>query len=85
MLNQKLALASLVFCGFAFCSIAGCGGSTNTHCPVMGNEVVPDLTVQWNGKTVAFCCPPCLDEWEKMTDEERQKALDNPPAGQHHE
>lgn len=63
--------------------LIGCGGSTNTVCPVMGNPVVADLTVEWNGKTVAFCCPPCLDEWAKMTDEERQQALDQPPVSEH--
>lgn len=84
MLTQKSPIASFIFSCLAICCLPGCGGPANTHCPVMGNEVVPDLTVEWKGKTVAFCCPPCLDEWEKMSDDERQKALDNPPAGQDH-
>ncbi len=57
----------------------------NTVCPIMGNEI--DLTavsaetlVEWNGKKVAFCCPPCNDEWVKLTDAERADRLANPPS-----
>ncbi len=56
----------------------------NTSCPIMGNEikvadVTDDLVRDWNGKKVAFCCPPCLEDWDEMSDEDRAKAVANPP------
>lgn len=50
----------------------------------MGNEiavaeVTDDLTRDWNDKKVAFCCPPCLEEWDEMSDEDKAKAVANPP------
>jgi hypothetical protein len=56
----------------------------NSCCPIMGNEiavadVTDDLTRDWNGKKVAFCCPPCLEEWDEMSDEDKAKAVANPP------
>ncbi|MFZ9092102.1 MAG: hypothetical protein ACO3FE_18665 [Planctomycetaceae bacterium] len=57
----------------------------NTVCPIMGNEI--DLTslnedtlVEWNGKKVAFCCPPCNEKWVALTDDERAEKLANPPS-----
>lgn len=53
----------------------------NTHCPIMGGKidpakVTPKLTREWQGKKVAFCCSPCIDKWEKMSDEEKKAALE---------
>lgn len=85
MLNRTHKSLKSLTAVFLFLSAGaiGCGGPVNTVCPVMGNPVVSDLKVDWNGKTVAFCCPPCLDEWAKMTDKERQEALDHPPVSNH--
>lgn len=47
----------------------------NTHCPVMGGEVDGQTFVEWNGKKVGFCCPPCIDDWKDMEDAERSAKL----------
>lgn len=49
--------------------------SVNTHCPIMGEEVDPEVTVEWQGKTVAFCCAECIPDWNALTDEEKQMKL----------
>ena len=58
----------------------------NTHCPIMGNpvdkaETDPAMMKDWNGKKVAFCCPPCLEEWDELSDAEKAEKIANPPAG----
>lgn len=50
--------------------------SVNTHCPMMGEEIDPEVTVQWQGKTVAFCCAECIPDWNALSDEEKQAKLD---------
>jgi hypothetical protein len=32
---------------------------TQTRCPVMDGEIKPDIFVEYKGKKVYFCCPPC--------------------------
>jgi hypothetical protein len=58
----------------------------NTHCPIMGSAVDrtesdPAMLKDWNGKKVAFCCPPCLEEWDELTDAEKAEKIAHPPAG----
>lgn len=49
----------------------------NTWCPVGKHEINADGgTVVFNGKKVQFCCPDCIPGWIKMTNPERQSALD---------
>ena len=31
--------------------------------------------VDWNGSTIGFCCPGCIDEWNKLSDTEKTDAL----------
>ncbi len=64
------------------------GAYANTHCPIMGGKidpakVAPNVTREWRGKRVAFCCSPCVGKWEKLTEEQKQAALakaTQPPA-----
>ncbi|MEO0511566.1 MAG: hypothetical protein AAF108_01540 [Planctomycetota bacterium] len=45
------------------------GQPVNGWCPI-GNEPVGDAgggTVMHNGKTVAFCCPGCREQWPLLT------------------
>ena len=49
--------------------------SVNTHCPMMGEEIDPEVTAQWQGKTVAFCCAECIPDWNALSDEEKQMKL----------
>ena len=45
----------------------------NATCPMMdGNEVSADAgSVEFNGKTIGFCCEECLGSWNEMTDQEK--------------
>ena len=48
----------------------------------MGNPVDkedPSMVRELNGKKVGFCCPPCLEEWDELTDAEKSEKLANPP------
>ena len=78
-----LGLAALTF-ALSGCADGGGASATvdagdavaeNSTCPCMGGKVDGSTTVDWNGKTIGFCCPPCIDEWKEMTDEERTAAL----------
>lgn len=53
----------------------------NTRCPIMGTKLDPDkvpqdLTREWNGQKIGFCCAGCPQKWDKLSDEERQKKLE---------
>lgn len=51
-------------------------GVDNQYCPVMGGKVTPDGgTVEWQGKTIGFCCPECIEEFQAMSDSEKAAAL----------
>lgn len=70
-------------------SAAGASEFVNTVCPIMGNQIEPKevdaaLVKDFNGKKVAFCCPPCLEEWDELTDAEKSEKLSNPPKGAAH-
>jgi hypothetical protein len=53
----------------------------NARCPIMGNKIDPgnvpdDLTREWKGKKIGFCCAACPPKWDKLSDEEKQEKLD---------
>jgi len=57
----------------------------NTKCPIMGHDVDPadldpTLVKDWNGKKVGFCCPPCLEEWDELTEAEKAEKIAHPPG-----
>lgn len=48
----------------------------NANCPIMGSPVKPDGgSADYNGKTVGFCCPGCVDKWTELSDEDKAKKL----------
>ncbi len=52
----------------------------NANCPMMGKELdtdnVPeDLTREFQGQTIGFCCPGCLGPWDKLSDDEKAAKL----------
>jgi hypothetical protein len=47
----------------------------NEKCPIMGGKPDPELVVQWEGKTIGFCCDGCPQKWEKLSDEEKAAKL----------
>lgn len=52
----------------------------------MGGPIDEAVTVQWDGKTVAFCCADCIPAWNKLSDEEKAAKLaesDQAESGDH--
>lgn len=52
----------------------------NHRCPIMGTtidpaQVAPELTRVYKGHKVAFCCAGCPQQWDKLSDAERDEKL----------
>jgi hypothetical protein len=52
----------------------------NTHCPIVSSKIDPDkvtpeLTREFQGKKVAFCCAGCPAQWDKLSEEEKAAKL----------
>lgn len=62
---------------------AAADGLINTICPIMGGEAQADVAVDWNGKKVGFCCPPCIEEWAELSEEEKVRKLASAEAKPH--
>lgn len=77
-----LLSAAALACGCASNS-KGSGASAsakpvNKVCAVMTEHPVDEKntpTVAWKGQTVGFCCGDCVDEWNKLSSADKDKAL----------
>jgi hypothetical protein len=50
--------------------------TVNEYCPIMGGKVSEDGgTVEWNDKTIGFCCDGCDEKWLALSDEEKAEKL----------
>jgi len=47
------------------------GQALNTTCPMMDEVVDEEVVVEYNGNTIAFCCEGCIDDWNALSDAER--------------
>jgi hypothetical protein len=52
----------------------------NEYCPIMGGPIDPakvpqTLVREYKGKMVAFCCPGCPENWDKLTDAQKDQVL----------
>jgi len=52
----------------------------NDRCPILGTPIDPDkvpenLIRDYKGQKVAFCCAGCPEEWDKLTDAQKQAKL----------
>ncbi|MGH7131303.1 MAG: hypothetical protein ACREJO_05095 [Phycisphaerales bacterium] len=47
----------------------------NSKCPMKGTAVNPEMSAEWNGQKVGFCCPGCKSNWAKLSDSEKQSKL----------
>jgi len=52
----------------------------NTRCPIMGSPIDPakvtaELTREYQGQKVAFCCGGCPAAWDALTDTEKAAKL----------
>ena len=61
----------------------------NAKCPIQGEDIDPKVTTTYKGKTVAFCCESCIDDFKKDPDKyvkqieaENKKAEDAKKKGQ---
>lgn len=54
----------------------------NETCPLMGGDADPEVTTEWNGQTVGFCCAQCIPEWNDLTDEQKAEKLAAAEAGE---
>ena len=43
----------------------------NTKCPIMGGKPSEKLTVEYQGKTIGFCCDGCPEKWAALSDTEK--------------
>ncbi|WDQ18082.1 hypothetical protein [Rhodopirellula sp. P2] len=41
----------------------------NTKCPIMGGSPTAELTVEYDGKTIGFCCDGCPEKWADLSDD----------------
>ncbi len=52
----------------------------NARCPIMGTKLVPEkvpanLTKEYKGRKVGFCCGGCPAEWDKLSDGQKLQKL----------
>ena len=50
-------------------------GIVNKKCPIMDDDVDPEITVAYKGKKVAFCCEECIPKWSALSDAEKAVKL----------
>ncbi len=43
----------------------------NEKCPIMGGKPTAELTVEYDGKTIGFCCDGCPEKWAELSDEQK--------------
>lgn len=50
--------------------------AVNANCPIMGKPVKDDGgCTDWNGQTIGFCCPKCVDKWDELSEEDKTSHL----------
>lgn len=49
--------------------------AVNTVCPIGGHEIDKAMTATFEGKTIAFCCDSCKQEFLGMNDEGKKGVL----------
>lgn len=47
----------------------------NAKCPIMGGKPKAELTAEYEGKTIGFCCDGCPQKWDALSDEEKAEKL----------
>lgn len=75
----------LAFASVCLLFVAGCAGTKhtapmnatiNTKCVISGEALKADSpTVDYMGKKIGFCCDHCVENWNKMSDAEKQAKL----------
>ncbi|MEE2906387.1 MAG: hypothetical protein VX527_00995 [Planctomycetota bacterium] len=60
---------------FALCASVGLAAE-NTKCPMTGNDVKPNITMDMHGSKIAFCCGGCRANFQKLSHSEQHAKLD---------
>ncbi|MCA9036518.1 MAG: hypothetical protein KDA89_01485 [Planctomycetaceae bacterium] len=47
----------------------------NAKCPIMGGKPKSELTAEYDGQTIGFCCEGCPEKWAALSDEEKAEKL----------
>ncbi len=56
-------------------------GIVNSKCPgAPDKDARTDVTVDYKGQKVGFCCEGCIDTWKEMSDEQKDKFLQGQKA-----
>ncbi|MFP3938016.1 MAG: hypothetical protein ACLFVW_06705 [Phycisphaerae bacterium] len=60
-------------------------GVVNDRCPIMGSSIDPgnvpeELTREYKGRKIGFCCGGCPRAWDRLSDEQKQAKLDDLPS-----
>ena len=55
-------------------------GIVNIACPIMNNKIDPknvpaNLTREWEGQKIGFCCGGCPEKWDKLSDKDKEEKL----------
>ncbi len=86
-MKHKSIVRGALCLSVAAAALAGCGKSgssssdtnaarpINANCPVMAKNPVSAKggSVQYNGFTIGFCCPECVETWNGWTDEKKSE------------
>lgn len=48
---------------------------SNTSCPIMGGEPSADLTTEYDGQIIGFCCVGCPEKWGELSDAEKAETF----------
>ena len=71
-----LSLVALSACKSSPPVDSGSMGIVNARCPMRPQDSVdPDVTVDYNGRKVGFCCYICVGKWKSLTDAQRDERL----------
>lgn len=64
--------------GSASCAPANPASCANATCPISGDKISgqPQFVRSFKGKSIAFCAQFCADQWDRLSDQERQEKLD---------
>lgn len=55
---------------------ASMGAISNKRCPMVpADPINPKVTTSFKGKTVGFCCPGCIEDWDRLTEDQKQARL----------
>ncbi len=64
-MKKVLFITILIFSLLPVMSFAAEELKPQTNCPVMGGKIDRDVYTDYQGQRVYFCCPACIEKFEK--------------------